>query len=57
MPVLYHTRDEILKEVVKNSFALKYASDELRDDEAIVMAAVRYSGWAIEYASNRLQKI
>ena len=35
--------------------ALEYASDELRDDKEVVLAAVKDTAYAIEYASEKLQ--
>ena len=40
-----------------NGLALKYASDELKDDKSVVIIALRESaGFALKYASKRLRE-
>ena len=39
----------------KNGGILQYASEELRADREIVLAAVQDNGWALEYASDELR--
>lgn len=48
---------EIVKEAVKNhsSLVLQCVSEWMKDDPEIVAAAVEHNGWALEYASKRLQ--
>ena len=42
--------------VKQNGYALNYASDELKKDREIVLAAVKINGLALEYASDELKK-
>ena len=44
-------REEFLKTLKRNPFALEYASAELKGDREIVMAAVKQYWSAMEYAS------
>ena len=44
-------REEFLKTVKRNPFALQYASTELKGDREFVMEAVKQTGWALQYAS------
>ena len=48
-------REEFLKTVKRNPFALEYASAELKGDREIVMVAVKQNGFALECASAELQ--
>ena len=47
-------REEFLKTVKRNPFALEYASAELKGDREIVMAAVVQDPKALQYASDEL---
>ena len=47
---------EIFLSAVKGSgYALKYASDELKNDKDVVLGAVKHYGLALIFASRRLQ--
>mgnify|MGYP006249152613 CR=1 FL=1 len=48
-------REEFLKTVKRNAFALEYASAELQGDREIVMEAVKQNGRALQYASAELK--
>ena len=48
-------REEFLRTVKLNPFALEYASAELKGDREIVMEAVKQNGRALEYASAELK--
>ena len=48
-------REETLKKVQNNGLALKYASDELKNDREVVLKAVQQFGWALEFASDELK--
>ena len=39
----------------KSGWALKYASEELKNDKEVVLAAVAQYGYALEYASNDMK--
>ena len=41
-------RAQVLKEVLRYGWALKYASDHLKNDPEIVLAA-KQDGWALEW--------
>lgn len=45
----------VMNAVINNGNALKYASDELKDNYNIVLEAIKSSCFAIEFASNRLK--
>ena len=45
-------RDFVLKKVAKNGYALRYASDELRNDREVVLAAVKQHSCALRFASD-----
>ena len=49
------TRDEVLKKVRQNGYALRYASAELRGDRKVVMTAVKQNGRALRFASELLR--
>ena len=36
-------------------FALKYASDDLKNDKEVVLEAVRNNRWALQFASDELR--
>jgi hypothetical protein len=42
-------------DVVKTRWALHHASERLRDDPEVVLAAVRQDGLALRFASERLR--
>ena len=48
-------REEMLKAVKKDGWALEYASDTLKADREVVLEAVRNDGDALKYASEELQ--
>ena len=48
-------KNEILEAVKKNGRALKFASEELRNDKEVVLKAVENDRWALEFASERLR--
>ena len=50
------TKQDVLAAVTRNGFALKYASETLKDDRDVVLAAVAQNGFALEYASETLKK-
>ena len=47
-------RDVVLVAVMKNGFALEYASEEMRGDGSIVLQAVTGHWQALHYASAEL---
>ncbi len=47
-------KEVVLEAVKKDSYALQYASDELKNDKEVVLEAVKKDGWALKYASYRL---
>jgi hypothetical protein len=55
------TKAEVLKAVKRDGYALKFASEELRNDKEVVIAAVGYKGTflrhgrALKYASEELR--
>ena len=49
------TKQDVLAAVTRNGFALKYASETLKDDRDVVLAAVAQNGFALEYASETLK--
>ena len=55
-PQVQHHRNIVLAAIKQNGFALKDASEVLRNDREIVLAAVQRDGNALEYASKELQK-
>lgn len=46
----------IMQDVRENGLALEYVTDELQDDEEVVLIAIKNNCWALKYASERLQK-
>ena len=48
--------DEMLEIVKKNGLNLKYASEELKNNKQVVLAAINQSPWAFKYASEALQQ-
>ena len=48
-------REEFLKTLKRNPFALEYASAELKGDREIVLEAVKQDGYALVYASAELK--
>ena len=48
-------KKELLEAIKKDCYALRYASDNLRDDKEVVLTAVKQYGYALEYASKRMQ--
>ena len=46
-----------MNKVTENGCALDYASDRLKDNEAIVIAAISEAEYALRYASDRLQSL
>jgi hypothetical protein len=48
-------REFVLAVVTQDPFALKFASDELKNDREIVLAAVRENGYALESASDDMK--
>lgn len=51
----WNTREKVFAEVEVDGFQLKNASDDLKDDKPLVMAAVKDNWKALEHASPRLQ--
>ena len=49
-PVFYTTKEHALAAVTKEGYRLKYASEELRADKEVVLAAVKEYGDALEHA-------
>ena len=49
-------KNEALIAVRQAGYALRYASEELRNDKDVVLTAVKQSHYALQYASNGLQK-
>ena len=45
----------VLEAVKQNGSALKYASEELKNDKEVVLEAVKQDGFALEYDSYELQ--
>ena len=39
---------------MEDGYGLQYASDEMKDDKEVVLAAVKQNSWLLYYASNRL---
>lgn len=69
--LLYNMEDKLLKKytfqkfllenkpkkiIENNGLALKYASNELKNDKKIVLLAIKNNGNALKYASEELQK-
>ena len=50
-----HRTNDRLSQNQNGGLSLKYASDILKDDSVIVLAAVTQNGYALEYASVRLK--
>ena len=48
-------REVVLAAVEKEGYALRYASDELRNDREVVLAAVAQDAYALKYASGALR--
>ena len=46
---------EALRAVERDWRALQYASEELKGDREVVMAAIKHTSWALEYASEELK--
>lgn len=44
-------KDDVLRAVSLDGHALENASEALRGDKDVVLAAVKQKGWALEYAS------
>ena len=47
---------KVMTAVSKNGLALKYASEELKDNSEIVLKAVSENGLALQYASQELNQ-
>ena len=48
-------KNEILQAVKTDRYALRYASEELKNDKEIVLTAVKNNGYALAFASERLK--
>jgi hypothetical protein len=51
----FSTKAEVLEAVEREGAALRYASEELRNDWDVVLAAVKESGRALSYSSRELR--
>jgi hypothetical protein len=51
----YHNKQNLFIIVQQNGLALEYASDDLKNDREVVLAAVQQNGLALEYASDDLK--
>ena len=52
----WNNKEEVLAAVKQNGADLKFASERLRDDEEVVLEAMRENRHAAVYASERVQK-
>jgi hypothetical protein len=58
IPLEYWKDKDVVKEIVKHkniAWYIKYASDEIRDDEEVLSIAVKSDVYAFKYASDRLR--
>ena len=51
----WNSKEQVLKIVKQNGFALEYASEELKNDKEIVLEVVKQNGYALKYASKELK--
>ena len=51
----WNSKEDVLKIVKNDGFALRFASERLKDDKEIVLEAIKNNGLALAYASNRVQ--
>lgn len=51
----YNTKREALTALRKRGHELKFCSPELKNDEKVVMVAIKENPWAFEYASEKLK--
>jgi len=49
------TKEEVITEVRRYVYSLEYASQRLRDNEQVVLAAASHNWDALEFASERLK--
>ena len=54
--MIYTTKKQALEAIAKNPMNLQYASDELKNNRAVVVEAVKKDPTALRYASDRLKR-
>ena len=56
MPSVLHDKDRVLTVIRNNEYGyvLRRASEELKADKEVVLAAVQQDGWVLQYAAEEL---